>query len=81
MIKKINNCVSCDLPCIGKQCPYSSRMVEVCDECLDAEAEFYAAGKYWCWNCLDTEIKFLFDRMDLEEAAKLFFYDFRPTGG
>lgn len=81
VLKTIDNCVSCDLPCIGRQCPYSERLVEMCDKCLEAEAKYYANECYWCEECITDEIKFLFDCLPLEEQAEAVFHDFHRIGG
>lgn len=42
MIKKINNCVSCEY-CIGSGCPNAEREIKVCDICGEEPEydEFY----------------------------------------
>ena len=33
MVKDVNNCVHCGLPCRGSSCPHSHELEYTCDEC------------------------------------------------
>ena len=77
MLQKINNCVSCDLPCIGTVCPNHERFAQLCDVCGIDEAEYYADGEYYCEPCLEEQIKYLFHEMSFEERVSTVFTEFR----
>lgn len=77
MIKRIDYCVSCDLPCIGNRCIYRNRDIEPCEICGEAAAEYRVDGIAYCAECLHEEIKCQFDEMSLEEQATLLFRNIR----
>ena len=44
-----SNCVSCQLPCLGRSCPYYEVEVANCDVCGE-EAEYEIDGEDYCKN-------------------------------
>lgn len=53
MITYENDCVCCDLPCMGKNCPYYSVAHYYCDKCNDETDELYEyEDKQLCQDCL-----------------------------
>lgn len=57
MIKYENDCVSCDLPCIGSNCPYYCVAHFYCDECREeADDLYWYDDRQLCQDCLMKEI-------------------------
>ena len=58
MLKTVNGCVDCDLPCIGSACPYRYEVVMYCDRCLeDVDELFEVDGEDLCEDCLKKEFR------------------------
>ena len=79
MIKRIDDCVSCDLPCVGDRCVFRGE-ADICDICGECVAQYKADGLSYCEDCLDIEARRLFDEMWLEEQAALLFHNVRRIG-
>lgn len=57
MVKIENDCVECDLPCLGDDCPLRNSKHYYCDDCGD-EAEIYDYnGEELCVDCLLKRFK------------------------
>lgn len=69
MEKIENHCVSCDLYCLGKSCPYVDVTVYYCDQCGDY-AKYRIDGEDYCEDCAEEYIKTAWDDLTLEEKAK-----------
>lgn len=53
MIRKVNNCVDCGLPCIGTSCRYKNELEIICDRCGDECYEAYDVNdETLCESCL-----------------------------
>lgn len=48
-----NDCVGCDLPCIGNACPYRNVPHYYCDECGDEITLYEFEGKELCLDCIE----------------------------
>ena len=56
-IYKSDECVNCDLPCLGKQCPYKNIIHKECDVCGREEDKVYKYDKsVYCKECLITRL-------------------------
>ena len=63
-----SNCVSCQLPCLGKSCPYYEVEVANCDVCGE-EAEYEIDGEDYCKDCAEKYLKECFDALSIREKA------------
>ena len=53
MIKTVNECVNCGLPCLGDTCPNRHVTRCYCDRCGDETDELYEVdGEDLCEDCL-----------------------------
>ena len=53
MIKYENECVSCDLPCLGDTCPNRNVPHLYCDHCEnEAEQLYWHGSEQLCEDCL-----------------------------
>lgn len=52
MTKIENDCVDCDLPCLGNSCPYTNVEHHYCDNCGDEDTLYNYEGKELCANCV-----------------------------
>ena len=58
MIKYEDNCVDCDLPCIGRNCPCINVKHLYCDKCgYEAEKLYILEGEQLCEECLMETIE------------------------
>lgn len=54
MIRVEDDCVGCDLPCIGKRCPYSSVKHLYCDYCnREVDTLYVVDGEELCADCVE----------------------------
>ena len=68
MITYENQCVSCDLPCIGSACKYRKVMVVECDEChCDCDEYYIYEGKELCDYCLSEMLLEDFKNLSVDE--------------
>lgn len=52
----VNDCVSCDLPCIYESCPYYNALHFRCDKCGEEDVKLYDYnGWEICEECLLKE--------------------------
>lgn len=47
-----NECVDCDLPCLGDACKYTHVTHYYCDECQEEAELYYFEGEELCANCI-----------------------------
>lgn len=47
-----NECVCCDLPCIGNACPYMNVPRFYCDKCDDETTLYEYEGQELCIDCI-----------------------------
>jgi hypothetical protein len=57
MKKLVNDCVSCDLPCLGSACSLRNRVTWICDRCesevgVDCDALYEYDGEQLCGECV-----------------------------
>ena len=52
-----NECVSCDLPCMGSACPYQNVTRYYCDRCEEETTLYYYDGEELCVDCLIKEFE------------------------
>lgn len=52
MEKIENDCVGCDLPCLGDACPYRNVPHYYCDECKEEEQLYWFDEEQLCINCI-----------------------------
>lgn len=52
-----NECVNCDLPCIGLGCPYANVVHYYCDNCQEEETLYYFDGQELCIHCIETMLE------------------------
>ncbi len=53
-MKKIENeCLGCDLPCMGSSCPYRNVTRFYCDKCGDEAQLYHYDGKELCIDCIE----------------------------
>lgn len=53
MIKHEDNCVQCDLPCLGKSCPNKTSSIYICDKCNNEinRIAYKVDGNDLCEDC------------------------------
>lgn len=67
MVRIENDCVGCDLPCLGNSCPYKNVPHVYCDECEAEEDKFYKyEGQYLCQDCLLQQ----FEELDVADIIQ-----------
>lgn len=47
-----NDCVSCDLPCMGRSCPYRNAVHYYCDCCGNEDKLYHYDDEELCAECL-----------------------------
>ena len=52
-----NECVNCDLPCLGQTCPYRNVTRFYCDECGIEEQLYYYDGQELCIDCIKNQLE------------------------
>ena len=52
MKRRENECVNCDLPCIGNNCPYKEVIRFYCDRCGCEDILYHYDGEELCKDCL-----------------------------
>lgn len=59
MIKYENDCVGCDLPCLGSSCPNRNVPHYYCDECGDETTLYDYDGEQLCSSCLLSKFEII----------------------
>lgn len=77
MIKTINTCVDCQLPCLGSSCPLIGVECCVCDECGEDPATCRIDGRDWCENCGEEYISDCFKQLTNEEKCEILGLDYK----
>lgn len=73
-----NQCVDCELPCLGNSCPFKNVPVDDCDGCDErGTAEYKIDGDDLCEECTKFRIKEAFDDLTLFEQAELLDMDLK----
>lgn len=52
-----NDCVGCELPCIGDSCPYRNVTHYYCDNCGDETQIYEFEGEELCIDCIEKRLK------------------------
>lgn len=47
-----NDCVGCELPCLGDACPYRNVPHYYCDECKEEDQLYLFDEEQLCINCI-----------------------------
>ncbi len=69
MSRKIETeCVSCQLPCLGKSCPYYEVEVAYCDDCGE-EAKYEIEGDDYCQDCAEKYLEECFNNLSIKDKA------------
>lgn len=73
MINIENDCVGCELPCLGDACPYSNVPHYYCDKCGDEAEELrnYYGDElcFYCWREeVEDELKAEYEKLNLVVA-------------
>ena len=56
-IEYLDECVSCDLPCLGSACPNRRVPHLYCDKCDEEVDELYHYnGEQWCIECIKKDL-------------------------
>ena len=72
MIRYEDKCVGCDLPCIGKRCPYQRVKHLYCDRCHEEVDRLYLVdGEELCADCAEV----LYDDEFITESLEEIRYD------
>ena len=71
MRKNENHCVQCDLPCIGRACPYVNVEVVICDVCDELDATYHIDGEDYCEECAKRYMQSVFDELAITERAEV----------
>ena len=61
MIQKANECVGCEIPCIGSICGYRNVTRFFCDVCDEEKKIYHYKGEHYCIDCIIED-------MELEEV-------------
>lgn len=56
MCKYENECVGCDLPCIGTSCPNRNVPHYYCDACREEDTLYEFDGEELCINCIKNRL-------------------------
>lgn len=51
-----NDCVSCGLPCLGKDCPNQNVPHYYCDDCGEETQLYLLDGKELCIDCIEKRL-------------------------
>lgn len=51
-----NDCVGCELPCLGDSCPYRNAEHLYCDECGDETQLYKFEGEELCLRCIEQRL-------------------------
>lgn len=81
MIVEQDLCVSCDLPCIGQNCSLKNVLVNMCDECVDNEAEYRIDGQCLCEECANQLVDEQWNSCDLCDKCQMLGIDLTYIGG
>lgn len=58
MIKIENDCVGCDLPCLGTTCPHREIPYFYCDDCeYECEELFHYEEQQLCIDCIVKRLR------------------------
>ena len=69
IIKKVSNCVDCQLPCLYTSCPYYETKIPVCDLC--GEPAIYRIDNLdYCRSCANSELIETFCCLSAKEMAE-----------
>lgn len=52
-----NDCVGCELPCLGYSCPYRNVIHFYCDDCGDEKQLYEFDGEELCIDCIEKRLK------------------------
>lgn len=69
MLKYEDQCVNCQLPCLGNSCPYKNVPVYYCDECKETCALCYIDGNVLCTDCAKEYLQESFDNLSIKEKS------------
>lgn len=81
MIVEQDLCVSCDLPCLGNDCPLKNVSRNICDECEENDAEYMIDNSSLCETCANEFVDEQWGVCDLFEKCKMLGIDFKYIGG
>lgn len=56
MCKYENECVCCDLPCMGTSCPNLNVPHYYCDDCGEEDTLYEFDGEELCINCIKNRL-------------------------
>lgn len=56
MCKYENECVGCDLPCMGTGCPNRNVPHYYCDDCGEEDTLYEFDGEELCINCIKNRL-------------------------
>lgn len=56
MVKYENECVCCDLPCMGTSCPNRNVPHYYCDDCGEEDTLYEFDGEELCINCIKNRL-------------------------
>lgn len=79
MLKIENQCVDCELPCLGSSCRYRNVPVFYCDRCGDEGAKYRIDNEDYCEDCAKKYIQEVFDDLSLMEQAEALDIDIQST--
>ena len=52
-----DECVCCDLPCLGSACPKRNVPHYYCDECGEETQLYHYEGQELCLECIERELE------------------------
>ena len=52
-----NDCVGCELPCLGDSCQYLNVIHFYCDDCGDETQLYEFDGEELCIDCIEKRLK------------------------
>lgn len=52
MIRVVDGCVNCGLPCIGTACPHKQELEYYCDDCGEVDRLYHFDGLELCSECV-----------------------------
>lgn len=76
MIKYENQCVNCELPCLGDSCPFLNVPIHYCDDCEKEYAVCTVDGKELCLDCAKALLNEEFNNLAPFEQAEVLNLDF-----
>lgn len=80
MIKRTNECVNCDLPCIYSACPYYEVENYYCDECGKESAVYQIDDQDLCESCFEKYLEEEFGYLSTSEKAELLEINYKYIG-